>query len=123
VRSGIDDPIGMPVEIAAVRNGVYSWRYPLLFLACAIVFAAWTGPSSPFPYLFIVFAAIPLVWVASTIRSRRLGRSVLRSAASHGDQTVDLRTARILTGGDWIRLGVVIAECVVLVWLLRGGKA
>jgi hypothetical protein len=121
VRSGIDDPIGMPVEINAVRYGVYSWRYPMLFLLAIIVLVMWLGPA--YPVVFIALAALPLLWVPATIRGRLMSRSVLRHAAAHGDRTADPRTAPILARGDWIRLGVVLAEIAFLIWLLHGGTA
>jgi hypothetical protein len=119
VRSGIDDPIGMPAEISMIQNGVYSWRFPMLYLGGAIVVTAWIGPFNP--VLFLAMAAVSILWVPATLRSRMLARSVLRYAAAHDDPTANPRSTPILRRSDWFHLTVVVVEIAILVWLLSGG--
>jgi hypothetical protein len=71
--------------------------------------------------LFLAMAAVPILWVPATLRSRMLARSVLRYAAAHDDPTANPRLTPILRRSDWVHLTVVVVEIAILVWLLSGG--
>lgn len=117
---GIDNYTAQP-EAVAVRYGVHSWRFPILFFGAAILWILALGSAGAVVGFWLVVAGtFPVLWGwgLRPLRARRQAHRVLKNAAGRDPEAAaSLANFRWVRPGDIWRAAVVAAELIILALL------